>query len=41
MNHPVWAGIIPLKLQQQIPQQVPEQENKDLPGKSMNNKFEC
>lgn len=33
MNHPVWAGLIPLELTWQTPQQTPEQTNLDLPGK--------
>lgn len=32
MEYPVWAGVIPLHLQWQTPQQVPEQQNQDLPG---------
>lgn len=35
MQQPVWAGVIPLALQWGKPQQVVEQENGDLPGKTV------
>lgn len=35
MHIPVWAGVLPLLLQWQTPQQVIEQQNKNLPGLSM------
>ncbi len=32
LNHVVWAGVIPLQLTWQTPQQVAEQTNPALPG---------
>lgn len=32
LQQQVWAGVVPLHLQWQPPQQVPEQNNTDLPG---------
>lgn len=34
LQQAVWAGILPMKFQWQIPQQVKEQDNADLPGLS-------
>jgi nitroimidazol reductase NimA-like FMN-containing flavoprotein (pyridoxamine 5'-phosphate oxidase superfamily) len=33
MEHPVWAGVVPINTQWGTPKQVVEQENLDLPGK--------
>lgn len=35
MEHPVWAGIVPLCLEWQTPKQVVEQKNQNLPGKGV------
>jgi len=35
MDLPVWAGIMPLHLQWQTPQQVVEQQNQNLPGRAV------
>lgn len=32
MQHPVWAGVVPMQPQWQNPQQVAEQDNANLPG---------
>jgi hypothetical protein len=35
MQQEVWAGLVPLYLQSAKPQQVPEQNNANLPGCSI------
>lgn len=40
LHREVWAGVMPLQLQWQVPRQVIEQDNPNLPGKKLRQLFQ-